>query len=152
MMIAKQIISSFTGDETHFEIVGKSHFRTNLEGSEKDFLADMANGRITRRRLYRRDGKILPAVKAFAWLLNYFRIERSFAEMGRDVKEYLQANTAPGLGYSETWEEVVTALEAMVSEGWLVARTEPGARTVPPIMLDFSKVFHENRDVGLIGS
>jgi hypothetical protein len=150
MTLAKQIISSFIGDDTHFEIVGKTHFVANLDGAEKDWMADMANGRITRRRMYRRDGKILPMVKAFAWLASFFKSERSFDEMAREAKTYIEQNTPPGGSATDVWEEIVTSLEAMVSEGWLLSRTEPGTRTVPPVLLDFSKVFHENRDVGLL--
>jgi len=147
LLLAKQIISSFTGDKTYYEIVGKTHFKLNLEDAEKDWMADMNEGRITRRRMYRRNGKILPIVGTMAWLASILKTELSYDELDREIQTYLRQKSAPGADINKGGPEIVACLEALVSEGWILARTEQGFRSAPPILTNITGVFHENRDV-----
>lgn len=147
LVLAKQIISSFIGDTTHYEVVGKTHFKINLEGAEKDWMADMANGRITRRRMYRRNGKILPVVGTMGWLVSVLKTELTYEELDREIQTYLVKNSPKTAEPTKGRAEVVTAIEALISEGWIIARTESGFRSAPPVLVNTDGVFHENRDV-----
>jgi len=65
----------------------------------------------------------------------------------RGAQAHIQQNVPAVADAEEAWREMITSLEALVSEGWAVARTEPGFRSVPPVLLNTMAVFHENRDV-----
>ncbi len=147
LLLAKQIISSFTGDPEHYEIVGKTHFKLNLEGSEKDWMADMADGKITRRRMYKRDGKLLPMIGLMGWTANMLKSERSYQELAKEAEAYFAQNKLSAEELQLQWMEFMKTLEALLSDGWVNARSEPGMRSVPPIAVNTSTVFHPNHDV-----
>ncbi len=146
LFLGKKIISSFTGEEAHYEIVGKSHFKLNLEGAEKDWTGEMQNGKITRRRMYRRDGKLLPMLDVMGWLTTFLKTERTFEELVMATRNYAMEIGQAGPIFPKFWEEVLTDLEALVSDGWVIARTDPSARAILPINLDVSSQVHDNRD------
>jgi flavin-dependent dehydrogenase len=145
LLIAKEIVGAFTGEVAPYAIVGKTHFRTNLDGVEKEWMAEMNGGRITRMRMYRRDGKVLPMVGITAFLAGLLKTERSYSELSRmSVPELSAGNTQVDPAKAQI--EVLKTLEAMVSDGWVTARTAPGAEPFPAVNLDFSSVVHSNRD------
>jgi len=146
LLLGKQIISSFTGEGAHYEIVGKSHFRLDTEGAERDWTAEMKGGRITRLRMYRRDGKLLPMMHVMGWLATFLRTERTFEELLMATRNYAIEIGQAGQNFPKFWQEVLTDLEAMLSDGWVVARTDPSARAILPINMDLSMEVHPNRD------
>ena len=81
LLFTKEVLASFTGGDRHYEIAGKTHFVLDLTGAEKDWSAEMADGRITRRRMYRRDGRVLPMVDLLGWIAGQLKSERSAAEL-----------------------------------------------------------------------
>jgi len=146
LLIAKEIVGAFTGEEAPYVIVGKTHFTSDLEGAEKDWMAEMRGGRITRRRLYRRDGKVLPMVGLPAFLIQLLRTERSYSELCRVPVPDLAMNNESIGDPTKVQIEVLKTMEALVSDGWVIARIEPGAEPFPPVTFDFSSVVHANRD------
>jgi hypothetical protein len=80
-----------------------------------------------------------------AMLTQLLMIERSFTQLA-------QMPTPDLVLYGESVDpakvqiEVLKTLEALVSDGWVVARTVPGAEPLPPVNLDFSSMVHTNRD------
>ncbi|HSI71858.1 MAG TPA: NAD(P)/FAD-dependent oxidoreductase, partial [Fimbriimonas sp.] len=69
MSATKRITSSFVGGSLHYEMTGLTHFRLNLEGAEKTWGADHSKGRISRHRVYVRDGRRLPNAGLCGWLI-----------------------------------------------------------------------------------
>jgi len=145
LLIAKEIVGAFTGEDAPYAIVGKTHFQTNLAGAEEDWMAEMNGGLITRRRMFRRNGKVLPMVGLTAMLAQLLTVERSFSQLSRmptpDLVLYGES-----VDPAKVQIEVLKTLEALVSDGWISARIVPGAEPFPPVDLDFSSMVHANRD------
>jgi flavin-dependent dehydrogenase len=146
LLIAKEIIGAFTGEAAPYDIVGKTHFVADLEGAEKDWMAQMSAGRITRRRMYRRNGKVLPMVGLPAFLIQLLRAERSYEQLCQVPIPALDLDGQPVADPAKVQLETLKSLEALVADGWVVARTDPNFTPLPPIDLDFTAVVHANRD------
>jgi flavin-dependent dehydrogenase len=146
-LATKELISSFSGKGVYYEIEGKSHFRLDIEGAEKDWVADLSNGTITRYRAYRRGQKTLPLVKAMGWIARYIMQERSYVEIRDAVKAHAASIPMSQEEYRFFWSQVIKALEALVSYGWAAARMEPGAEPCPRFQADLGQMIHPNRDV-----
>ena len=144
LFFTKEIIASFTGDAVHYQIVGKTHFVADLEGAEKDWTAELADGRITRRRMYRRNGKILPLMGVMGWLVPFLKEERSLGEIVADSRRFAREMKISDSGMTGFWSAIIKDLEVLVSDGWVVARTDPGIEGMPPIDVDFSQIIHPN--------
>jgi flavin-dependent dehydrogenase len=146
LLVAKEIVDAFTGGQSSLQIVGKTHFRTDLEGAEKEWTCEMARGRITRRRMYRRDGKVLPMIGVTAFLVQLFKAERAYSEMYRMPLPEITPGPGQALDPGKAQLEVLKTLEALVSDGWIVGRVEPGAEKFPPFEFDMKALVHANRD------
>ena len=142
----KVISAAFAGDVPHHEIVDRSHFRVDLDGAEKTWTAVMENGRITRYRSYKRNGKVVSGAKFMGWLLNFLKSERSYVELTNGAAEYLAQSGVPTDKIPSYSREFFDNLEAMVSDGWVIATTVPGAVAVPPLSLNTEPFIHANRD------
>jgi flavin-dependent dehydrogenase len=143
---AKQISANFAGEVPHHEIVGKSHFVLDLDGAEKGWLAVLENGRINRRRSYRRNGKVISSADFMGWLLRFLKEERSYDELTLGAEAHLiEQGVLPAQipAYSRKFFD---NLEAAVSDGWVIARSMPGAPAVPDIQLNRTNLVHANRD------
>jgi len=147
LFFTKEIIASFTGDVVHYQIVGKTHFQLSLEGAEKDWTAELHDGRITRRRMYRRDGKILPMIGVMGWLAPFLKTERSVGEVVAETRRYARENRIPEESMTGFWSTIIKTLEVLVSDGWVAARTDEGTEGMPPVEVDFSAVLHPNREL-----
>ncbi|MDR3692978.1 MAG: NAD(P)/FAD-dependent oxidoreductase [Fimbriimonas sp.] len=147
LLIAKEIVGSFTGGEVPYDVVGKTHFVTDLDGAEKDWMAETSAGRITRRRMYRRNGKVLPMVGLPAFLTQLMKIERSYDELCRIPVPDMTMNGESVGDPGKTQFEMLKTLEALVSDGWIKGRVEPGAVPFPPVNFSFEALVHANRDV-----
>lgn len=146
LFVTKEIISSFTGEAANYAIVGKSHFVLDLDGAEKDWTAELSAGRITRRRMYRRSGKLLPVVSVMGWLVGVLKEEKTIVQISVAARQYAMENRVPNAEFSALWANVLKSLEALVSDGWVKARTDPDSLALPPIEIDFSSVIHPNHD------
>ena len=146
VIFAKELLGNFAGERPHFEMVGKTHFRTNLEGAESLSAATFDKGRIVSQRAYRRNGKTLPMIDVMGWLVTNLKEERSVPELRQlvnDVARERRMSVPWGIRFLN---EVFTSLEVLLSEGWVEARTEPGGEPMPTPCPDFSQTLHENRD------
>jgi flavin-dependent dehydrogenase len=146
LLLGKEIISSFTGGEAHYDIVGKSHFRIDLGGAERDWTAEMAKGHMHRRRMYKRDGKLLPMLGEIGWLAGLLKDEQSIEDLAYAVRDHANEFGKDRPEFAVFWQQIIIALEALVADRWVLARTEPGARCVLPINMDFAHQVHPNRD------
>jgi len=146
-LATKELISSFTGEAAYFEIEGKTHFKLDLAGAEKDWVAELADGKITRYRAYRRGSKVLPFVKVMGWLCRYLSDERSFHELKDAAKKQAASNSMTQQQYQFFWSQCIKCLETLVSYGWAIARTEPDAEACPRFQADLAMMIHPNRDV-----
>jgi len=146
LFLGKQIISSFTGEDAHYEIVGKTHFLLDLEGAEKDWTGDMSGGRITRRRMYRRNGKLLPMIDVMGWLANFLKTERTFEQLVLGARSYAVEIGETPATFKDFWKDVMVDLEALVGDGWVKTRAIEGVRAVLPINMDFADTVHANRE------
>ncbi len=147
LLFTKEILASFTGDVPHYEVAGKTHFVLNLDGAEKSWTAELAEGRLTRRRMYRRDGKILPMLNIVGWMAQQLKTEKSAVELTELAKLYVgQANLPPGV-LQTFWTDYYKSLEALVADGWVLASTREGAEPLPPPSVDFTSVVHPNHDI-----
>jgi len=144
---ARHLVDRLTGDEHRYIISDKTHFIANLEGAEKDWTAEMANGQLTRRRMYRRNGKILPMRDELGWLVQLLKKEHSVPELLAAVNAYWTQIGVPEARRQNSYVEFVARLEALVADGWITARVEPGAPVFEPIAVDMTPVLHENRDI-----
>ena len=151
-LATKELISTFTGDEAFYEIEGKTHFKLDLTDSEKDWVADLADGRITRYRAYRKGNRVLPLVKAMGWVARFSQEERSFAEIKAGAKSQAASNSMSPQQYHFFWSQCVKALETLVSYGWANARSEEGAEACPRYQADLAEMIHPNRDVAQLVS
>ena len=146
LLVAKEIVGAFTGGQAPFQIVGKTHFKTDLEGAAKDWTCEMVRGRITRRRMYRRGGKVLPMIGVTAFLVQLFKTERAYSEMYRMQLPEISLGPGESVDPHKAQLEVLKTLEALVSDGWIVGRIEPGAEPFPPVDFNMKAVVHANRD------
>ena len=142
----KKISASFVGQDPHHEIVGKSHFIANLEGAEKTWTAVMDRGRMTRYRSYKRDGKIVSGSRFMGWLLTYLKTERTYDELATGAAEYLAQTGIPPQNIGSYSREFFDNLEAMISDGWVLARTVPGFEAIPAVSINIDPFIHINTD------
>ncbi len=115
-------------------------------------MADLADGRITRYRAYRKGNRVLPLVKAMGWVARFIQEERSFAEIKAGAKSQAAANSMSPQQYHFFWSQCVKALETLVSYGWANARSEEGAEACPRYQADLAEMIHPNRDVAQLVS
>lgn len=146
---ARAISAEFLGGEMHWESVGKTHFKLDLEGAEKAWNAEMTNGQIIRRRCYKRDGKFLPVTGLVGWLVQILRTEKSYEDLIAESRKYIAANRIPESGFVEFRLGMINALEAMIGGGWVTTRTDPNARAIPAVDLGTEGVIHDNEDMAL---
>jgi flavin-dependent dehydrogenase len=148
LLITKEFLANFTGGDPHYDIAGKTHFNTNLEGAEKDWVAEFSNGRITRYRAYRRSGKLLPMRDLCGHLARELATERSVAEIGQIGLGFARQNRITESGFQQYWTDFIKTLEVLVADGWIDTRIEAGAEPMPRPEVDFSPTLHPNRGVG----
>ena len=66
--------------------------------------------------------------------------------MPRPRAFYAVESRVPEAGMQTYWGDFVKGLEALVSDGWVIARIEPGVPPFVPPTVDFTPVIHANRD------
>ncbi len=146
-LATKELISSFTGQEAFHAIEGKTHFVLNLDGAEKDWVAELSNGRMSRYRSYRRRHQTLPFVGAMGWIARFIMSEQSYSGILSGIKSHAASGTMTQEQYHFFRSQVIKSLEVLVSYGWATARSEEGADACPRLQADLSQTLHPNRDV-----
>jgi len=146
-LISKEIVSTFTGERPDFKITGKTHFLLDLYGAEREWTATIANGRITRWRAYRRNGKVLPTSGVLSWLVPFLKTERGVGELANGALTYAGQIGVDQDGIVHFWTEFIKTLEALVCDEWVVARVQDGDMPMPAPGVDMSPILHPNRDM-----
>jgi flavin-dependent dehydrogenase len=144
---AKQIAANFSGDRLFYEVVGKSHFRTNLDGSTKDWGAFLSNGRIERHRCFARNERMVPNSGLSGWILNTLKPGLSVPDWQAACEAYWQQLRLPGSVRAQFDRDVIEMLEALVSDGWVIAETQPNAPSLPEPQIDLSEVIRGHGNI-----
>jgi len=147
IVAVKRVASDFLGDEPHFEIEGKTHFKLNLEGSERVWGALLQQGTITRHRSYKRGVKMLPNSGMFAWFISILKETKTYDDLGVESARYMAMKNMPESDLPAFRRLFLDHLEAMISDNWVDAWTEEGFTAVPKLDFDTTVFMHENRDV-----
>jgi flavin-dependent dehydrogenase len=128
-LIAKRL--SATPAETLID--GKSVFMLNLRDTEMVENAYYEQGRVYRIPGYRRNGKTLPMVGIFAWIVEGLKhspqLDQAAAYIQREMAKSGQAYNA------NFHSQMIETLEAMARDGWVKPKSYDGAT---PVMADFS--------------
>ena len=111
----KRITRLLSGGEATYALAGVNELRLDLTGAAKTPYAVMEEGRVLREWAYVRDGKRLPLVGAFRAAVAAVQQEREVPKILR----LLRARTGDDEG---ALAEAITALEAMLTEGWVRGR------------------------------
>ena len=98
--------------------------------------------------MYRRAGKVLPMVGLTAMLTQLLKEERSYSELCQISLPEVSLNGDSTVDPAKAQIEILKTLEALVSDGWVTARIEPGAEPFPPVNFDLTAVVHANRNNG----
>jgi hypothetical protein len=144
--LAKQLVASFTDGEQPYAYIGMSHFVLNLEGAEKDWAAEMRGGHIHRHRMYRRGSERLPMTGMVGWLAEFLRTERTLKDIHQEARRKAAEGKLPVESFYPFWIDVLTFLEALVQDRWVVGRTVEGEPAVQPYNLDIRSVLHANAE------
>ncbi|MDR3692929.1 MAG: NAD(P)/FAD-dependent oxidoreductase [Fimbriimonas sp.] len=147
-LATKELISSFTGQQAFYAIEGKTHFKLNLDGAEKDWVAQLSNGRMTRYRSYTKGKHTLPVVNTMGWTVRLLKDEMTYAEI-RDAAKAHAIGKMTTEEYRFFWSQVVKSLEALVSYGWAEARMAEGFEACPRFQADLDQTVHPNRDIAV---
>ncbi|MFZ4506273.1 MAG: NAD(P)/FAD-dependent oxidoreductase [Fimbriimonas sp.] len=127
----KGLTEAFTGEKVAFSVSGKNVFRLDLEGAEKGWVAWLSEGRINRARCHQRDGRSLPTIGTYQFLLNVLKQGDTLAWLEAATGQYIQQSKMPEGAGRAFGARVIEALEAMVSDGWVHASTDPELPTLP---------------------
>ncbi|RYG96510.1 MAG: NAD(P)/FAD-dependent oxidoreductase [Alphaproteobacteria bacterium] len=146
---AKNIASSFLGEEVEYRISGRTHFKLNLEEASRSWGADVANGRIRRHRCYTREGQSLPMVGIWAWFARMLGQERTAQEIMDAANIHREFGGMSREEQIRFPREMVEALETLVLDGWVVTRTVEDFEPWPKFVVDCEGFMHLNRDIAL---
>ena len=147
LVVTKNLSAAFLGEGVDYKICGKTHFKLDLEGAEETWGATCREGRIFRHARYVRNGKSLPMVGVCGFLSQGLKQERTAQEILEVAENY---RVKSGMSREDAMNfpiALVEGLEAMVLDGWVSARAEPGHRGWPRLEIDPTLFMHENRDV-----
>lgn len=141
----KQISANFSGQPPHYEVIGKTHFRTSADGAEKAWGAFLHDGRIERHRCLERNGRMVPKTGLADWLMTTLRAELSAREVICATDAYFVAMQFPERFRPKFSQDVYEMLEALVSDGWIKAEARAGFEPLPSITVDLSGVISASR-------
>jgi hypothetical protein len=144
--LAKQIVASFTNGDQPYGHIGMSHFVLNLDGAEREWAAEMRGGYIRRHRMYRRGSARLPMAGMFGWLAQFLRTERTLIEIRQEARRKATEGHIAPEAFSAFFLDVMTVLEALVQDGWVVGRAVEGELAVQPYRLDVRSMLHSNAE------
>lgn len=107
---------------------GYNLFIPNLKGAEQVKLARYESGRVSAVNGLKRDGKILPLNRYFAWVLDGLKHSPQLDK----ALVYLQGATKTrGIEFDSAFQErIIEALEAMIRDGWVKRKLMRGAPVV----------------------
>ncbi|MBS1708707.1 MAG: tryptophan 7-halogenase [Armatimonadetes bacterium] len=153
VVATKSLTANFLEDEVHYELFGKTHFRLNLGGAVQGFGSNLFQGRINKHPCYIRDEKYLPMLGVCGWVAHLLgNQERTAREIVGAADAFRLAPERTQLEQAMFPKLLIQTLEAMIADGWIVAKVVPGHDGWPKFDIDESRFMHENKDVAkLVG-
>lgn len=121
---ARALTARFSGSSTTFEFMKHSTFKLNLLGATRDHVAHPADGRIERIECYRRGERTLPNSGTFANVTGVLKKAREASKVLEMMLGNINASVAPE-GRSASLREHLATLEAMIADGWVIAKDDP---------------------------
>ncbi len=125
LRLAKQISGNFLGTGSRYLAGGKNVFKLDLEGVEKDWGARLERGRISRHRAYRRGTRLLPDMGLYGLLIRVTRGGATAQTIFDALSEKIRESRMTQDVASQFVNDAFDAVEAMVSDGWLIATLDP---------------------------
>jgi flavin-dependent dehydrogenase len=142
----KFLSSKFIGDQPYYIIEGANRFYLNLDGAEKAWGAKLADGRISRHRCLRRDGKLLPNTGIYAWIIQTLKDVHSWPDLVAELKGFSAGFALGGEALETVKADLYEALESMANDGWVTVVADPEAPLAPAPHFWMDRTFHDNRD------
>ena len=119
-----------------------------MSNAEQTFGANFMEGRIHRHGCYTRDGKSLPMLGVCGWIAHVLGgQERTAREIIRAADAF---RSSPGMSVQDAAKFprlLIETMEALISDGWVVARKVEGHDGWPRFSIDESRFMHDNDDV-----
>jgi flavin-dependent dehydrogenase len=139
----KLLTQWFSGMEAKWTIAQNNVFELDLAGAETVYVPVMENGKISKVKAWRRNGKFLPYHGDFLPVVRFLRqsslaeefvpfMQRFFGERGYDFRKYMP--------------RMIQTLEAVVTEGWAKASFDAAKPTMPVRTPEQTELVHLNRD------
>jgi flavin-dependent dehydrogenase len=142
----KDISGNFLQSGARYEAAGKNVFELDMEGAEKAWGAKLENGRITRHRCYRRNGRIIPNTGLYGLLIKATNPRATGQEIWtRLAAVAAEARMSPG-ELQHFLNDAFDAIEAMITDGWIRAFYDPSLPTLQAPDALGESVVHLNRD------
>ena len=142
----KYLSSKFIGDQPYYLVEGNNRFELDIEGAEKAWGAQLANGRITRHRCLKRGAKMLPNTGIYAWIIQTVKRFHTWPELVRELQQFARSMGVPPESMDMMQADFYEALESMANDGWVRVVPDADAPTVPAPLFWMEQTFHENRD------
>lgn len=142
----KGITENFLGVEPTWKIGGASRLTLNLEGAEKGWSATKESGRISRYRCYLRDGKVLPTQGVAGLIFQSLKRSDRLEDLFEAIDQYADQKGLSDPQLEKLMVQIADLLEAMVTDGWVIASSKEGEMAFPLVATDHSSWMHPNRD------
>jgi hypothetical protein len=134
---AAWIVRDFSKVLPQWSVGRNSHFKTDLEGAQRSLLAHFQPRRIDAIPGYEREDKRVPATAVCGFFLDFLGQEKTISEILAAIRQGASSVGAP---------LSIQVLEAMINDGWIGARFEPGEPLLDVAKLVDMAPFHENWD------
>lgn len=108
-------------------------FRLNLRGAKKKDRAVYVHGRVNRSQSYVRNGKTLPMQGVFQLLIDVLETEHRLPLILKKVEMIASREPAHSDFHLHILPNVVPAIEAMVSDGWIKPGLDPSIPMAKPV-------------------
>ena len=122
---ARKLVDKFLGGKTPYTFQKFNHFTLNLRGATKGHLGLLRKGRIQRVPCYRRGVYVLPVAGHYAAFLQLLERTSDGVTMLRSLQQSIAGQVAP-FHRERMLSDMFQALEAMITEGWVVAKVKKG--------------------------
>jgi hypothetical protein len=124
-------------------ISGKNVLRANLENAEKEYRPRYFNGRVQRIPAWVRDGRIWPLFGAGEFWHSTLGTDPSASEVALALRGYTER---VGGDARTSAYRLLVFLEALVADGWVTARYDPGQPDIAT--MSSINVLHAHVDAG----
>jgi hypothetical protein len=120
-------------------------FQLNLDGAELRSRANYFEGRVLRDDCYYRGDKVLPMVDAFEVWIETLKNWSRLPDINRAMAELHRRHAGNPLFKTAVGTRLVSTLEAMITDGWVVASYDPSI-ALPPAPKTHSSVRTHEQD------